>query len=174
MKSQAEATGCSVVTLNKDGGNDLFYEYFTQRGFAPRGENIVLDLPSSQMNDYDLSIIPTENDKLSFWELFFLREHGFDIEDRFCRFDSADKSIVIDRESGSCTFSAGISVSANRDFILHDAHSLSQIHICRELLKMGITEDIEIIFPETKVTETTPDVLAGKWGIFLSRGRRKV
>ena len=167
LKKLAEVTGCSRIILNKNGGNDEFYSYFEKAGFVTDGDNIVFNFDSFSLSDYDSFVIPTSNDKLTFFDLFTLREGGFDVGKDVCRYDASAQSIVIDKKSGVCSFSDIFKLSPNREFILSDMHTLNIIHACRELLRMGVKESINIIFPDEKESETTPDILVGTWGIFI-------
>ncbi len=166
LTTLAEAMGCSRIICNSRGMSAEFCAFLSERGFASVDGDFVLELPKAKMSEYDLAVIPTDKDSLGFYELLFLREHDFNIGEEKCTYSASGESITVDRRSGECSFSGGIRVEGNGTFILSDSHTLSQIHICRELLRIGNTE-ITVIPKSLKMGDTTPDVFSQGWGIFI-------
>lgn len=164
----AKTTGCNRILCKTEGGNALFYKYFTKKGFTENGAIYSLPIPDGKMSRRDQLVIPTKEDALSFEQLFFLREQGFTLEEEKCFFARQEEYISIDRKTGKCTFSKAFQVLGGESLVLNNHHALCILDVCCQLLKDRIGKQIKIYLPSAKTTETTPDISADDIGIFLT------
>lgn len=169
LLENAQTLGCSRILCKKEGGNDAFCVYLAQKGFESEGEYWVLPLPNAKLPAVDEAILPVEGEKLTFEQLYFLREQGFLVDEKTLRFVYADEEIVICRQTGECCFPKGFHLVGGQSFILDSKRALSIVDICCQLLELGVKENVEISLINAKKEETTPDILVGAWGIFVTK-----
>ena len=168
LLEQAEKLGCSRILYGKEGGNAAFYSYFKKKGFADEGEYQVLSLPNAKLPQNDEAIMPVEGDKLTFEQLYFLREQTFSVDEKALRFTFDNEEITIWRQSGECRFPKGFTLVGGEQFLLDGQRALSIVDVCCQLLEQGVKEGVKIYLPTAKEKETDADVLVGAWGIFIT------
>lgn len=169
LLERSEKTGCSRIICKKEGGNPMFYSYFAKKGFVDIGEYLSISLPNAQLCEKDEALLPIEGDKVTFEQLFFLREHGFEVNKENLRFVYEDAEIVLCRKSGECRFSEEFALVGGDCLVVDGQWALSVLDICSQLLREQVKETITIYLPKAKERTTTPDVLVGKRGIFIMK-----
>lgn len=167
LETLARQTGCCRILCKSEGGNPIFYQLLAENGFALKdGKFWMKAIPDGEMSTFDKLVIPTAEDKLTFEQLFFLREHGFELDENTCTFVWQEDYICIDRKTGICSFSENIQ-SVGEPLILDGMRALCQIDVCHLLLKIGVNKPILLYPLSAKKSDTTPEIYADGIGIFV-------
>lgn len=163
----AKVTGCSRITLDKDGANSRFLKLCETVGFVQEGDKMILHVKGAKMPKCDSEIIPKKSDAIGHYDLFFLREEGFELDSKKAVLNINGETITVDRSTGACEFSGAFSVIGNGISLLMGEKAWSIIDICRQLLNHNHTSGIVINVSDVKENELTPDVSVDGMGVFI-------
>ena len=95
----ASDRGCQRIICSPCGGNEEFYALLEKGGFKRDGELLSLRLDGVKMCPQDEVVLPRVGEALRFEDLFFLREAGFSVDQKKCKFENEVGSITVNRLS---------------------------------------------------------------------------
>ncbi len=162
LVERAKELGCSRILCENKGGNPSFNTYLANHGFVEG----CLQLSGVQLPARDEILLQTAGDTVTFEHAYFLREQDFIVDKEKIRFEWEGEEISICRRTGECSFSKAFEVVGETPLILNNQRALSLIDICCQILPLGEKSGIKI-YPFPSNVATAPDVLVGKWGIFV-------
>ena len=164
----ARVTGCSRITLDKYGANQRFLALCETVGFVQSDDRMILCVEDAKMPEYDSLVIPTSADAIGHYDLFFLREVGFDLDSEKAVLSISDEQITVDRSTGACEFSSAFSVVGGEVSMLMGEKAWCIIDVCRQLLNYNEKNGIKINVSSVKESDITPDIMVDDKGIFFN------
>jgi len=166
----ASDRGCQRIICSPCGGNEEFYALLEKGGFKRNGELLSLRLDGVKMCPQDEVVLPRVGEALRFEDLFFLREAGFSVDQKKCKFENEVGSITVNRRDGICQFSNRISVKGG-ELILNNEWALTVIDVLCQVMKCRMQEDVKIYLPYAKENEHSPDIVIGDAGVYITPKR---